>query len=131
VKAGGKAQFQALPAFGEDGHRLTSHDGIMLWRDALDRFMRAQQLPTWNAPIVTPTPFLPPPPGATSQMKADFEKYLAAMQFEKAFVITPRGGFNWRTGKRTAEEAIEEAMTACAEKNQGCRVYAVNNALAR
>ena len=131
VKAGGKAQFQALPAFGEDGHRLTSNEGIMLWRDALDRFLRAQNLPTWNAPIPIPAPFLPPPPGASTHMKADFENYLGLTQFEKAFVIAPRGGFSWRSGKRTAEEAIEEALASCAAKNQGCKVYAVNNALLR
>ncbi len=45
--------------------------------------------------------------------------------------ITPGGGFSWRSGKRTAEEAIDEAMASCSAKNEGCKVYAVNNALMR
>lgn len=131
TKAGGRATFAALPAFGEDGHRLTSREGVALWRDPLDRFLRIQRLPTWASPEKLPTPFLPPPPGASAQTKAEFEKYLGLVQFEKAFVVTSRGGFSWRSGKRTAEEAIDEAMASCSAKSEGCMVYAVNNTLMR
>lgn len=129
--AGGKATFAALPAFGEDGHRLTSREGVALWRDPLDRFLRIHRLPTWIAPEKPPEAFLPPPPGAGASLQSELTRYLGALQFEKAFAISPRGAFAWRSGKATPQAAIEEALEACRRYDADCRIYAVNNALAR
>lgn len=131
TKAGGKATFAALPAFGEDGHRLTTQEGMTLWRDPLDRFLRIQRLPTWASPEKLPTPFLPPPPGASATLQTEFDRYLTSTQFEKAFALGLRGAFAWRSGKATAEEAMEEALTACRRNGADCRIYAINNTLAR
>jgi len=131
TKAGGKATLATLPAFGEDGHRLTSREGIALWRDPLDRFLRVHRLPTWIAPEKPPTAFLPPPPGAPPTIQAELDRYLGSVQFEKAFAISPRGAYAWRTGKATPEEAMAEALTACQRNGADCRIYAINNTLAR
>ncbi|MFY7959154.1 MAG: CocE/NonD family hydrolase [Elsteraceae bacterium] len=131
TEAGGKATFAALPAFGEDGHRLTTREGVALWRDPLDRFLRIHRLPTWVSPERLATPFLPPPPGASANLQGELERYLRTLQFEKAFAIGPRGAFAWRSGKATAEEAIAESLNVCQRNGAECQIYAINNALAR
>ena len=42
--AGGRAQFIAAPAFGDDGHRLFGRRGIETWSPWVDRFLAAQGL---------------------------------------------------------------------------------------
>jgi dienelactone hydrolase len=123
--AGGKADFADLPAFGEDGHYLTTTEGMALWRDPLDQFMRRHNLPIETL-ATRRTVVLPPPPDLSQKGVAEFDRYLATARFEKAFVIGPRGSFAWRSNRETPEQAIADALATC---GTGCQVYAVNNQL--
>lgn len=49
TQEGGKAKLSLFGPVGKDGHQLWSlFDGRMLWLPALDQFLRAQGLPTWD-----------------------------------------------------------------------------------
>jgi dienelactone hydrolase len=128
--AGGTGEFVALPAFGSDGHLLLTADGMALWRDRVDGFLRQHDLPTWARPTAEPAPGLPPPRGLSANGRVDFEHYLAYPNFEKAFAV---GGshYQWVAGRRSAEEAARAALEGCRKRAGACEVYAINNALAR
>lgn len=50
AKQGGTAELALLSPIGKDGHDLWwRFDGRLLWLPQLDRFLRAQQLPTWDS----------------------------------------------------------------------------------
>ena len=53
VVKGGRADFHMFEPIGEDGHMMFgNHDGMLRWIPALDRFLRANKLPTYDpAPI--------------------------------------------------------------------------------
>ena len=49
TREGGDARLDLFGPVGEDGHKLWSlFDGRVLWLPALDRFLRAQGMPTWD-----------------------------------------------------------------------------------
>ncbi len=130
-KAGGSGELVITPAFGTDGHAQFSDAGIPNWRGVVDRFLREQHLPTWSAPIMNRLPNLAAPAGLSEKGRAEFEKYLASENFEKAFAIGDRGAYAWRTGKRTGQEAAKDALASCDANGAHCRVYAVNNEQAK
>jgi dienelactone hydrolase len=53
VVKGGRTDFHMFEPIGEDGHQMFgTHDGMQRWIPALDRFLRANKLPTYDrAPI--------------------------------------------------------------------------------
>jgi dienelactone hydrolase len=129
--AGGTGAFVALPSFGKDGHQLFHDDGVSLWRDSVDSFLRQHSLPTWSQPISEPIAKLPAPPNLSAAGHQAFAHYLASANFEKAFAVTPKGHFGWTTGHRSADEAAHTALEDCAKNAPNCRVYAVDDALRR
>ncbi len=131
ARAGGKAALTSLPAFGSDGHFLTSSEGMSKWRDPLDQWLRVHNLPTWPSPIMPAAGSIPAYPGWSGNALTEFDRYLASTGVDKAMAVSDRGGYAWRGNRRSPEEAAAAAVAACAEKNGICRVYAINNALAR
>ena len=130
--AGGTGEFVALPAFGEDGHRLLTSEGVPLWRDRVDAFLRQHKLPTWDRPIAEAHADLKPPAHLSASGRESFARYLASSGFEKAFAIgQAKGGYGWTSGQRTPDEAAHEALAICAKNASDCRVYAVNGKLAK
>lgn len=127
---GGNGEFVALPAFGEDGHLLTSAEGMTHWRAAVDDFLRRNKLPTWSAPVTEKLASLPTPKQLSGSGRERFESYLALTSFEKAFAVAGNGGYGWASGHRTTDDAARAAMENCEKRNQGCKVYALNNMLA-
>lgn len=128
--SGGKGDLIISPAFGTDGHGQFSENGMPNWRRDVDRFLRAHALPTWETPVAERAPRLQPPSGLSEKGRDDFQRYLASTNFNKAFAVTSRGGYAWRTGQRTSDDAREAALDACATNNSGCRIYAIDNRLA-
>ncbi len=53
VAGGGRTSFHMFEPIGEDGHNMFGHhDGMLRWIPALDRFLRANKLPTYDpAPV--------------------------------------------------------------------------------
>jgi dienelactone hydrolase len=129
--AGGTASFVKLPAFGDDGHHLFNAAGLALWRDRVDTFLREHALPTWPQRVVEATPALPPSPLLQSHGREEFERYRASTGFEKAFAVSASHHFAFVSGRRSPEEAAHDALAECARNAGDCRIYAINNALAR
>jgi pimeloyl-ACP methyl ester carboxylesterase len=129
--AGGTGEFVDLPAFGKDGHFLLDSDGVPLWRDRVDAFLRAHQLPTWAKPIAESMPSVRPPRQLGTNGRKGFDSYLADANFEKAFAVNRDGGYGWDSGYRSGDEAAQAALASCRKHGPGCEIYAINNALAR
>jgi len=118
--AGGQADFIMAPPFGEDGHALFSRKGVPLWTPTVDAFLSAQGLKQPGTPIAVQRPRTSPPGRLSDSGRDAFERYLDAPP-HKAFVMGPRGGYGWSTGKRTLEEARDQAMENCRKNgNDGC-----------
>jgi len=125
--AGGKAEFVAAPAFGDEGHYLFS-SGTAQWPAMVDGFLSAQHLGL-REPLPLPKPaVLPPPPQLSAKAREDFATYLAASP-HKAFAVSPTGAYAWRTRQSTVEEARTAALAACAKFRPDCGIYAVDDRL--
>ncbi len=126
--AGGRAQFIDVAPFGDDGHSLFSR-GISLWTPMVDSFLRDQNLGTRDiAAMPAPSP-MPPPPQLRDKGRAGFADYLSASP-HRAFAVSPKGAFAFRSGRRSTREATEAALAACAEYASDCALYAVDDHLA-
>jgi len=126
--AGGRAEFIDAPAFGSDGHFLFSA-GVAIWTPMVDSFLREQNLGTRDL-LAAPSPAsLPMPTRLSDKGRAAFTAYLAARP-HKAFAVSPKGGFAYRTGLRTAAEALNATLGACAKLALNCAPYAIDDKLA-
>ncbi|MBH5402620.1 dienelactone hydrolase family protein [Bradyrhizobium sp. CNPSo 4010] len=124
---GGNATFIAAPAYGDDGHYLYSVAGRPQWTPYLDAFLRERGL--GRELLSLPDP-LPPPPMLNETARAEFARYLASLLPHKAFAVSPNGGYGWRTGRATAEEARRDSLAACMKWSPSCTLYAVDDQLA-
>lgn len=123
TRSGGKAELVQLPPFGKDGHSLfPTADAIPIWAPLVDRFLAEQRL-TAKAPAL-PRPVAPA--ALSSANRPSFDKYLAAPA-NKAFAIGSDGAFGWRSGAKTAEDAINGALETCTKfTKRQCRLAYVN-----
>jgi dienelactone hydrolase len=126
--AGGRAQFVDFPPHGEDGHFLFSR-GIPLWTSAVDGFLRDQNLGTRDIAAMPAPSSIPPPPQLRDKGRAGFADYLSASP-HRAFAVSPKGAFAFRSARRSAREAAEAALAACAEYVPDCALFAVDDHLA-
>ena len=81
-----------------------------------------------RAPMPAPSP-MAPPPQLRDKGRAEFADYLSANP-HSAFAVSPKGAFAFRSGRRSAREAAEAALAACAEYAADCALYAVDDDLA-
>lgn len=125
--SGGNATFIAAAPYGEDGHYLYSVSGRAHWTPYLDAFLREHRLGRDILPLPDP---LQPPAQLKDAARAEFERYLASTMPHKAFAVSPKGGYGWRSGRSTIEEAERDAMAACMKWSPSCIVYAVDDLLA-
>lgn len=128
VNSGGRAQLIEAAAFGNDGHALYSAAGIPIWTPMVDEFLRAHNLGNRNLISLT-APAIAPPQQLSAGGRAQFATYLASGP-HKAFAVSPKGAFSFRTGRRTAAEAQDDALKACAQYSAECALYAIDNSLA-
>jgi dienelactone hydrolase len=125
--AGGRAQFIDAPAFGADGHTLFAA-GVPIWMPMVDAFLREQNLGTREL-LPVPVAALPPP-RLSEKGRAGFAAYLAAGP-HKVFAVSPKGGFAYRSGLRTAAEALSATLEACARLARECAPYAIDDELVK
>ena len=74
------------------------------------------------------TPALAPPPQLGEKGRAGFTDYLSASP-HNAFAVSPRGAFAYRGGRRSAREAADDTLAACAMFAPDCALYAVDDKL--
>jgi dienelactone hydrolase len=125
VAGGGKAQFIKHPAFGQDGHGLFAR-GIALWAPHVDAFLKGQKLVLRETPLPVPVARIAPPPQLGDNGRRHFADFLAAAP-HRAFAVSPKGAFGWRSGRRTVEIAEREALERCLKFAGDCVVLAVDD----
>lgn len=106
--AGGVAELHQFRPLRSDGHELWgAPDGRELWLPELDRFLRAQGLPSWDrAAALSLSARLSP---VARRVLAD---YLDAGS-EKAFAVAPSGSVGYWGGADSAAEARAGAIREC------------------
>jgi dienelactone hydrolase len=124
--AGGSAAFINAPPYGQDGHYLFSVDGRPQWTPLVDIFLRDHGL---GAGDMLSEPDIPAPHQLSSTAKDEFAQYLNKGA-HKAFAVSSKGGYGWRSGRQTTEEAQQEALSACGKWANDCSLYAVDDHLA-
>ncbi|MDD1532521.1 MULTISPECIES: alpha/beta hydrolase family protein [unclassified Bradyrhizobium] len=125
---GGNATFVAAPPYGDEGHYLYSVAGRPQWTPYVDAFLRERGL--LSRDILSPPDSLPPPHQLDEAARAEFSRYLASMLPHKAFAVSPNGGYGWRAGRSTADEAQRDSLAACLKWSPTCTLYAVDDRLA-
>lgn len=130
-QAGGRATLVETGPYGDDGHFLFSRPGIPIWAPLVDSFLAQQKLQLLARPIDLTLPNLAPPAAVSAKGKVGFDDYLAAAP-HKAFAVGNNGAWSWRSGLRTADQVRAETLAACAKQaNSPCRIYAIDNQLAK
>ncbi|MCG2645565.1 MULTISPECIES: alpha/beta hydrolase family protein [Bradyrhizobium] len=124
---GGNAKFIAAPAYGDDGHYLYSVVARPQWTPYIDAFLRERGL--GHDALSAPDP-LPPPDHFNDAAKAEFARYLASTMPHKAFAVSPNGGYGWRSGRNTVDDAQRDSLAACMKWSPTCTLYAVDDQLA-
>jgi dienelactone hydrolase len=124
---GGNAKFIAAPPFGDDGHYLYSVVSRPQWTPYLDAFLRERGL---GHDVLSPPDPLPPPGQLNEAARAEFARYLASTMPHKAFAVSPNGGYGWRSGRATVDDAQRDPLGACSKWSPTCALYAVDDKLA-
>jgi pimeloyl-ACP methyl ester carboxylesterase len=124
---GGNAKFIAAPPYGDDGHYLYSVVSRSQWTPYLDAFLRERGL---GHDVLSPPDPLPPPGQLNEAARAEFARYLASTMPHKAFAVSPNGGYGWRSGRATADEAQRDSLAACTKWSSTCTLYALDDKLA-
>ncbi|MGY8708849.1 alpha/beta hydrolase [Bradyrhizobium sp. 18BD] len=124
---GGNAKFVAAAPYGDDGHYLYSVVGRPQWTPYVDGFLRERGL---GHDILSPPDPLPPPSQLNEAARAEFARYLASTMPHKAFAVSPNGGYGWRSGRTTTDDAQRDSLAACMKWSPTCTLYAVDDRLA-
>jgi dienelactone hydrolase len=125
--SGGRAEFIDVPGFGRDGHFLFAAAGTPVWTPIVDRFLRQQNLGTRDLIAAPAVAAIAPPPGLGPKARDGFAAYLRGGP-HKAFAASAKGGgFAWRTGLRSASEARQAALEACAQYAPDCALMAIDD----
>ncbi|MFT4115753.1 alpha/beta hydrolase family protein [Bradyrhizobium sp.] len=125
--SGGNATFVAAPPYGEDGHYLYSVAGRPQWTPIVDTFLREHALGSRD--ILSPPDPLPTPRQLGEAARGEFARYLASTTPHKAFAVSPKGGYGWRSGRATIEDAQRDSLAACMKWSPTCTLYAVDDRL--
>jgi dienelactone hydrolase len=127
--AGGRAEFIDAPAFGRDGHTLFSVSGAPVWTPMVDAFLRNMNLGSRDLIALPASTALLPPRQLSERGRAAFAAYLASGP-HRAFAVSPKGHYAFRSGLRTPAEAQAAALAECTERAPDCALYATGDELA-
>jgi dienelactone hydrolase len=124
VAKGGRTEFHMFDPIGEDGHFMRHPDGLLRWLPALDGFLRANGLKTYDpGPIAAATKALNLAPGLREVLRRyegrPTEKILAISQSRK-FLQAQFGG-------RDLAAVEAKALEECGKRaNEPCQVLLRN-----
>jgi dienelactone hydrolase len=128
ARQGGIGEFNAMPAFGEDGHTLFAR-GFPIWRPLVDEFLARQGFATpRSAGRFTPTRYAPLEqaervPLISSAGREKYEQFLK-MDLPRAFAIGPRGEFGFASHRDAPAKALEFCKK---HAKADCKLYAVDD----
>jgi dienelactone hydrolase len=127
-KAGGNVTYIQTPSFESDGHQLFSTaSGVPIWSPIVDRFLASNNLVQRDRLIEISIPDVAAPTGLSARGRGAFKTYLESGP-NKAFAIAGGQRFGWATGRRTIEEAREDALGFCVSSTSSkCWIVNVNN----
>jgi dienelactone hydrolase len=128
--AGGNVTFIEAPPFGSDGHQLFSvAEGVPVWSPIVDRFLMSNNLVLRDRLIDVRSPDVPAPSSLSIRGREAFKAYLDSGP-NKAFAVAGDSHFGWATGRRTTDEARQDALGFCASAASAkCVIVNVNNKL--
>ncbi len=122
---GAKAELVTLPPFGSDGHALFYRgNGRSRLLPQVDRFLRANGLPTWDHSVFEP--LLARLPAAERPSVEDYLRWPT----EKALALGPEMEVRWYYGQASLEEARNRALAYCKDQTKrNCTLAAENFSL--
>jgi dienelactone hydrolase len=109
--AGGRATLVPAVAFGEDGHKLFSRDGIPEWTVPLDHFFAAQNLKLVPALIDLAGPLIGPPADLEAKGRQEFARYLISAPHKALATFKNHLGF--AVGREDTDTAKAAALETC------------------
>ncbi|MBR1260846.1 MULTISPECIES: CocE/NonD family hydrolase [unclassified Bradyrhizobium] len=124
--AGGHATLVRTPPIGADGHELFgAADGPRIWTPIVETFLRANSLELRSTPIAVTRPNVAPPASLGAGGRAAFNTYLDSGP-NKAFAVSG-SHFGWASGRRSPDQAREDALEFCNANASDCAVVNVND----
>ena len=126
VGAGGISDFHMFPPLKGDGHDLYGlPDGMQRWIPALDAFLRARDLPTYDPlPLDAAVRQILNP-----QAAAYYNNLYRTRPAEKAMALSPSGKNGFIAfGRGTPEQAAKDSLAGCEKQTKGeaCRLVLQN-----
>ncbi len=123
TQAGGKASFIRAAPFRRDGHGLFSLNGIPIWTEMVDAFLKNQKLVLRTSILSLPQPpDVSPPPQLKAGGREEFRNFLT-LPPHKAFAVSGEGHFGYTFGRRSEKDAQKVAKEHCEEstsRNDPC-----------
>lgn len=123
AKQGGTAELALLGPIGTDGHDLWGRfDGRLLWLPQLDRFLRAQQLPTWDS-----RPFDVLSERLNPDARRVLARYLAGPVEKVISISRVKGLARWWGGTADLETARRKSLELCEkDASESCDIVVEN-----
>jgi dienelactone hydrolase len=128
ARAGGRVDMQMFPALQQDGHALFADlHGRIKWLAALDKFLRTNDLPSWNVAridVVMKTAKL-------DKRARNFVGEYLALPTQKALAVSANGVPFWHVNSHDLAQARDQVLARCREKSgHDCAVVMTNSELA-
>lgn len=120
---GGKAALHAFGPVGNDGHGIWSlFAGKELWIPALDRFLRENGLPTWDAANATALA-----PNLQDEARRVLTRYLGAPTYKALALSQTKGIARFMSNSNSMETVRQNALRECqASAAEPCRIVMEN-----
>jgi dienelactone hydrolase len=128
VAAGGRTDFQILPAVGREGHALFGHlEGVLHWLPAFDRFLRREGLPTFDQAALDAAVEAEAPSPELRPLLARYH----GRPTEKAFAVTRSGNRGFvQFGGPALADVERVALEQCEQRGgEPCRILIRNFAV--
>jgi len=115
TQAGGKASFVRAAPFRRDGHGLFSLNGIPIWTEIVDAFLKDQKLVLRTSLLSLPQPPDVAPPAQLKEAgREEFRNFLT-LPPHKAFAVSSEGHSGYAFGRRSEKDAQKLAKERCEE----------------
>jgi dienelactone hydrolase len=126
-QGGDQVQFVQAGPFGREGHTLFSTVGASVWTPIVDAYLQSRNLRLVDVPLAPPpiSDLRAPRPLSGDGLVA-WRTYLAA-PVHKAFAVSPRGRYGWRTARGSVSEAEAAALANCGSPD--CAIAAIDDGL--